>query len=170
MQDKAQDVHGRWYDQIGEMTLALHISRQLPPEIQATIVKNLNNAIDQQRKLRRNDRHAVSVGAGRVLGLYQAARRKRWHDPDPNMHRAFNLMGTLSDGYLAAFADRVIKVGAYLDQQKIYIEHGAADLLADTVDSMLREAAVHVRANDDGIRLVSGERGGGPLILPSRRP
>lgn len=166
----------RWYDQIGEMTLALHVSKQLPPEIQSVIAKNLNEAIDECRKLRRNDRNAVSLGAHRVLGLYKAGNRKRWYDPNPQLHRGLNLMSTVPDTYIAAFADRILRVGDYMREQQVYLEYGAQALLADTVEGILREAVVQVEAGDDGIRLVSGGKprnGNGArsiLTLPQDKP
>jgi hypothetical protein len=166
----------RWYDRISNMTLALLVSQKFPPEIQAIIVRNLNQVIDDCRKRqKRNDKHAVSVGQQRVMGLYKAGRRLRWYDPDPNMHRAFNFMSTVPESYLEDFAGRILKVGKYMEQQKDALR-GSRDQswLEDTVEGILRQTIVSVTESDEGFRLVDNAGGSGPVhprhIIPTRPP
>lgn len=157
MDENWHGYHRRWYDQIGNMTMAVHLSRQLPPEIRVMIARNLNEAIDDYRRIKRKDQGEVSLGAPRVLGLYKAGFRLRWYDPIPELHRAFNLMTTVPERFLSEFAGRVLRVGQYLDQQQAYGNYGDRPLLeTDTVEGILDRETIGFAERDQGIRLVAG--------------
>jgi hypothetical protein len=148
----------RWYDNLQNMTLAVHISRELPTEIQALIARSLNEAIDSHRKHRRTDKYAISLGHNRVLGLYKASYCRRWHDPDPVTYRAFNFMATIPDAYLVEMANRILRVGNHVTQQKQSSSRlSDRGLLTGEVQGILRDGAVEIRQSDQGIRL-AGER------------
>lgn len=147
----------RWYDNISDMTMALHVSRQLPEEVQMVIAKHLNEAIDDYRKLKRNDKNAISLGGQRVLGLFKASARQRWYDPQPQLHRAFTLMTTVPDMYLTEFAGRILKAGHYLDEQQHYGNFGDRVYMADTVESILQESTISIEESQGGIKLVAND-------------
>lgn len=144
----------RWYDNIQNMTLAVHISQDLPPEVQALIARSLNEAIDDQRRVRRADKYAVSVGHNRVLGLYQSSYSRRWYDPNPITRRAFTFMATIPDIFLEELANRILNVGNYVDKEQtalplFYDRHR----LTGQVQGILRDGQVAIRQSEDGIRL-----------------
>ena len=146
----------RWYDHISNMTLAVLVSQKFPPEVRTLIVKNLNHVIDDCRKRqKRSDKQAVSIGQHQVMGLYKSARRMRWYDPDPAMHRAFNFMSTVPESYLEDFAGRILNVGKYMEQQKTLVRGASGSgWLETTVEGILRQTVVRVAESDEGFRLV----------------
>lgn len=155
MQDGCFPHHNRrWYDSLINMTMAVQISQGLSPEIQAVIARHLNEAIDAHRKYRRTDKYAISVGYGRVLGLYKASYGRRWHDPDPLTDRAFNFMVTIPDTYLEELASRIVRVGEYIDlQRETHPLLHERKVLTGQVQGILRDGAVSIRQSRDGIRL-----------------
>lgn len=156
----------RWYDQIGAMTQAIHISRELPPEIQVLIARSLNEAIEHHRKSRRTDKNAISVGHARVLGLYRANYGKRWYDPSPHTGRAFNFMGTVPDLYLEELANRIVHIGSYFKTQQVALP-GQYDRysVTNTVQDLLRDGQLRIEQRDSGIRVVQDY----PTSFPIRR-
>lgn len=135
----------RWYDRIGRMTLALHVSRQLPRELQQVIARHLNQAIDECRAARSVARTAMSLGHDRTLGLYRAHARRRWYDGAPAVHRAFTLMSTLPDRFLADFASRVVEAGQYVDVQKRYGQYVGGPQWTSLVERLLRQENTWLR-------------------------
>ncbi len=157
MSESRQPSHNRrWYDQIDQMTMAVHISRELPSEIQALIARSLNEAIDTNRRNRRTDKSAISIGYSRMLGLYKASNGRRWYDPNPLTSRAFNFMSTVPDSYLAELAGRILVVGQYVEQQRQGLPVVSNRLsLTGQVQGILRDGQVEsIRQGENGIRLV----------------
>lgn len=147
----------RWYDGISNMTLALLMSQNFPPEIQVLIAKNLNGVIDDcRRQSKHNLKQAISVGPyHRVLGLYKAGTRQRWYDPDPKLHRAINFMGTVPEPVLEEFAGRILQVGRYIEEQKgLLLRHHEHILLTDTVQDILQKNEVNFSESEAGFRLI----------------
>lgn len=157
------------------MTLALLISQKFPPEIQAVIAKNLNQMIDDCRKQqKRNDKHAVSVGQYRVMGLHKASLKLRWYDPDPDLHRAFNFMSTVPHYYLEDFARRILQVGKYVEEQRaLLLETQAPIWLEDKVEGILQQNIINITESGEGFRLVDDDANGPSTnpqyILPATR-
>ncbi len=161
----------RWYDGIANLAMAIHLSRQLPPEIQSLIARNLNETIDQQRELRRTDNNAYSIGLPRMLGLYKSSNRQRWYDPYHQLHRAFTHMSGVPDDLLADFADRVLDVHEYV---KSYLANRPARLsdplhMAETVETILQKTYVGLEEDGRGIRVVSNGVDMNPDPGPHRR-
>lgn len=147
----------RWYDSIANLAMAVHVSRQLPPEIQGLIARNLNETIDQQRELRRTDNNAYSIGLTRMLGLYKSSNRQRWYDPHYHLHRAFTHMSGVPDELLSDFAERVLDVHEYV---KAYLANRSVRLpdplhMAETVETILQKTYVGLEEDGRGIRVVS---------------
>lgn len=152
------EMHNRrWYDNISNMTMALHVSRQLPREIQLIIAHHLNDAINDYRKMRRSDKNAISLGSQRVLGLYKASDRQRWYDPTPQIHRAFTMMPTVPELFLSEFAGRILDAGRYLDTQQQYGNYGDRYQLASTVESILTHKDLAIEESEGGIKLVGND-------------
>jgi hypothetical protein len=147
----------RWYDNISDMTMALLVSKQLPPEIQLVIARHLNGAIDDYRRLKRSDKNAISLGQNRVMGLYKSSNRLRWYDPKPELHRAFTLMATVPDFFLIEFAQRILTAGRFIQEQQAYGNFGDRYQLADTVEGILMENTISIEESGGGIKLVSSQ-------------
>ena len=143
----------RWYDQIAHMTLAIHMSRELPDGIQKLVAKNLNQYIDTYRRMSRADKNAVSLGVPRVLGLYRASYRNRWYDSTlPDIHRAFTMMTTVPERFLSEYAQRVIDVANYVEHQRTdgrLSDHA----IVDTVDGILNQSYVSLAESEEGFRV-----------------
>ncbi len=156
---KASGHQRRWYDEIPNLSQAIHISQALPPEVQAIIARRLNEAINQYRKNRRADKHAYSLGGSRTLGLYRASYRRRWYDPNPLTHRAFNLMSSIPDAYLEALAMRILTAAQQVAQQKKsspwYSDESA---WADEVGGILQQNPLAMSQRKDGLRLTLDHR------------
>lgn len=151
--DVARHHNRRWYDHVANLTMAIHLSRALPPGIQKLVAKNLNHYIDTYRRMSRADKNAVSLGIPRVLGLYKASYRNRWYDDTlPELHRAFTMMTTVPEKFLSEFALRVINVANYVDDQR---SGGrlSENAVVDTVDSILNQSYVSLAESDEGFRV-----------------
>lgn len=142
----AQSHNRRWYDGIGDMAMAMHISRQLPDTIRTLIAENLNETIDRYRQEQRRQGQPLSLGPHRVMHLYKAGRR-RWYDDDPYLHRAFTLMGSVPEQYLSELAGRIMTVSHSLGQ----VAYGPYESPAD-MEEILRQV---LRENREGIRLAA---------------
>ena len=156
MQDTPSHRRARWYDQIGDMALALHLSRDLPPEIQSLIAQRLNEAIDEYRRRMRSDRNAMSLGQHRVLGLYKASQRNRWYDPHPDLYRAFNLMRTIPDGVLNELASRIVQLNEYVNAQGKLLQMQDSLLYQPSQEILLEDSDwMRIQERDGGIRIVT---------------
>lgn len=156
---KASGHQRRWYDEIPNLSQAIHISQALPPEVQGIIARCLNEAIDEHRKNRRTDKYAYSQGGSRALGLYRASYRRRWYDPDPLTHRAFNLMRSIPDPYLEAMATRILKAAQHVEQQKKSLPwYYDGSVWAGEVRGILQEGQLAMRQREDGMRLTPDNR------------
>ena len=130
----------RWYDEIGNMALAIHQSRKLPVELQLIIAHNLNEAIDEQRALRHKEKHAYSMGVNRTLGLYKATKRQRWYDPNANLHRSFTLMSSIPIDLLADYAERMLDVNEFYQGRKgTKMRPVEVHSLAETVHAIMQK-------------------------------
>ncbi|HEY9746241.1 MAG TPA: hypothetical protein V6C99_08500 [Oculatellaceae cyanobacterium] len=152
----------RWYDAIGQMTMALYLSRQLPGEIQQLIAKHLNQAIDEHRQRHKVDRYTASLGPQRTISLYKTASKKRWYDGDPSLHRALTMMIGMPQTYLEEFASRVLDVTQYwVSQQQAgnLVLDPNGYLLSDAVEHILKaEEQMLLKQNEGGIRLIMGSQ------------
>lgn len=156
---KASGHQRRWYDEIPNLAQAIHISQALPQEVQGIIARCLNEAIEEHRKNRRADKYAYSLGGSRALGLYRASYRRRWYDPNPLTHRAFNLMSSMPDAYLEALAMRILKAAQHVEKQKkaqpwYYDE----SVWAGEVRDILQESQLAMMQREDGMRLTLDNR------------
>lgn len=147
----------RWYDNIGQMTMALYQSKQLPLEIRQLIAHHLNDAIDSHRRHNRADKTTTSLGPQRTLSLYKAANRQRWYDEDPSMHRALTMMIGMPQPYLTEFASRLLDVSQYWFAQQQYGDYMEQYILSGAVESILNaDEEMLLNQNENGIRLVTG--------------
>jgi hypothetical protein len=149
----------RWYDTIHNMTQAVHITKDLPIEIQELIVQSLNEAIDGQRKSRRTDKYAISIGPGRVLGLHGASRGRRWYDGNAQTFRAFNFMAVVADAYLAAWASRILSVSSHVNSknQSFLLPYERYQLVGQAPTILHQDRPLSIRQSDSGIRLIRDE-------------
>lgn len=100
----------RWYDHIGRVTLLLLLSEKLPTAVRGYLAADLSTLIDHTRQEQQSNlRDPLSMGAEKILGLYRAARRRRWYDATPETHRAFNRMSALPPALLEAFAENALE-------------------------------------------------------------
>lgn len=143
----------RWYDSVPNVAHAVHLTGQLPESIQAVIAKNLNDYIDYYRNSRRSDRNHLSVGVPKILGLYNAAYRKRWYDPNPLVRRAFTMMATVPESVLGVFAHRVVSISSFVNNKQMGEGKFNALEVAHEVDSILKNAYVSITQESDGIKL-----------------
>jgi hypothetical protein len=146
----------RWYDTIHNMTQAVHITRDLPVEIQALIAKNLNEVIDGQRKNRRTDKYAVSIGSDRVLGLHLASHGRRWYDANSQTFRAFNFMAAITDAYLVAWASRILIVSSQVNSktQPLPVLYGRHQGVGQAHSILRQGRSISLQQSDSGIRLI----------------
>jgi hypothetical protein len=159
---KAFGPQRRWYDEIPNLAQAIHISQALPQDVQAVIARCLNEAIEEHRKNRRADKHAYSLGGRRVLGLYRASYRRRWYDPNPLTHRAFNLMSSMPDSYLEALAARILKAAQHVEQQKKSLSwYHDESVWAGEVRGILQQGQLAMSQREGGLRLGPHFRRGG---------
>lgn len=151
-----QRYNRRWYDQIGNMAMAVHVSRKLPPEIQLLIARSLSEAIDEHRQARRTD-NDFSIGLNRALGMYKSSNRQRWYDPQPQLHRAFTQMTGVPDALIADFAERILDVNEYVSSYlgKRTVRIPDPYHLAQTVETILQKTYVELEEDPQGIRVVS---------------
>jgi hypothetical protein len=146
----------RWYDHISNMTLAIHASSQLPTEIRGIIARNLSETINEHRyRLRGHNNPVVSLGQTRILGLFKAARKLRWYDPEPTLHRAFTLMSTIPEESLTDFATRLLQIKQYVDAQQEHFIFYHEQLLAETVEALLRGQSTRIESRRDGGRILA---------------
>ncbi len=166
MSDRPPKNHNRrWYDQIGNMTLAILVSQNFPREIQGLIAKNLNDAIDDCRKRKKHDqRQAISFGPHhQVLGLYKSGYRQRWYDPEPNLHRALSFMSSVPEPFLAEFAERILQVEQYMVRQREqftgYPGHPpyewGFDRIENRVQELLERSEIRMSETAGGFRLMN---------------
>jgi hypothetical protein len=163
----------RWYDTVGQMTMALYLSKQLPLQVRQLIAQHLNQAIDTHRKHNRADKHTTSLGPQRTMSLYKAASRQRWYDEEPSLHRALTMMVGMPHPYLSEFASRVLDVTQYWNAQQQYGDYMEQYLLSGAVESILNaDEQMLLNQNEHGIRLVMGGNTEHPhsknTILPIR--
>lgn len=144
----------RWYDAIPNLAQAVNISQALPQEVQVIIARCLNETIDQHRKNRRADKYAFSLGGSRTLGLYRASYRRRWYDPNPSMHRAFNLMSSIPDPYLETLANRILKAAQHVEKHKKSLPwYYDESVWAGEVRGILQEGQLAMTQREGGLRL-----------------
>jgi hypothetical protein len=138
------------------MTQAVHITRDLPVEVQALIAKSLNEAIDGQLKNRRTDKYAVSIGPGRVLGLHRASHGRRWYDANSQTFRAFNFMAVITDAYLEAWASRILMVSRQvnLKNQSLPLRDDRHQWVGQAHTILRQGRLTSLLQSDSGIRLI----------------
>lgn len=179
MNDRPPKNHNRrWYDQIGNLTLAILVSQDFPPEVQGLIAKNLNDAIDDCRRSKRHDqKQAISFGSHhQVLGLYKSGHRQRWYDPEPRLHRAFGFMSSVPEPFLAEFAERILKVEQYIAEQREqftgypgYHQYnwGYDGRLENRVQELLDNSEIRLSETSGGFRLMHEQS---PPLRKNRQP
>ncbi|MGE0199339.1 MAG: hypothetical protein AB7P76_00070 [Candidatus Melainabacteria bacterium] len=101
----------RWYDRIGQVTMAIHLSAHLPPEIQMMVASHLELMIEEHMERERAKRGVLSIGQERVMGLHKASAGGRWYDSQQlPFRRSYNRLCFLPDRMLEGYSERVIDV------------------------------------------------------------
>ncbi len=135
----------RWYDDVSNMTMAIHLSKELPENIQGVIARNLNYYIDTYRRLNKGNRDGISIGVPRVLGLYKASDRKRWYDPDVGLYRAFNMMISVPDIFLEQYAERILEITRFIEEQRLHNLSFNPVLLTSDIENFLKQSQFQFR-------------------------
>ncbi len=154
----------RWYDDVGEMTLAIHLAENLPPSVQALVGKNLDDYIDAYRQMRRTAYQRggggglVSIGLPKITGLYKASERRRWYDaPKHPLYRPLNFMALVPTYFLTSYADKMIEIAQYyhdLDfaSQRTSFSDEEREALHQ-VDEWLSGVPITLKEDGGGIRI-----------------
>jgi hypothetical protein len=171
----------RWYDNVANLGKAIQMTQDLPPQVQQMISRHLIDCIEYFRKTRRGQ--VNSLGASRVLGLYNAVRRDRWYDPTPMLRRAYTMMATVPDNTLSKFATQVVDVVSLVVYRREQDEEFEGEFNPNTVipevSEILNPQSLLVAYEDNsGFRLAQSggtewvrdeEPGGQMIFLPQRK-
>lgn len=102
----------RWYDKEPVVAQALWDWERLPQVLQVHIAKYIITLLQEQRQGIRITGTYDKVGrlpSKRVLGLYLASLKRRWHDKDPVIRRAFNSLVFIEQDDLIHVAEGIIR-------------------------------------------------------------
>ncbi len=116
----------RWYDQDIRVAKFLRLIEQIPEEAQEEISQMIIEFVNLIRKTNEanKDDNFISLGKERILGLYQAANKRRWYDKKPELKSAMNTLSTLQvEDYL-----RIVQG------------------ITETIESVLKEKAEELQA------------------------
>ncbi len=155
---------GRWYDEVGEMTLAIHLAENLPPSVQALVGKNLDDYIDAYRQIRRTAYQRgggaglLSLGLPKVTGLDKASERRRWYDtPKHPLYRPFNFMALVPTYFLTSYADKMIEIAQYYNDLEFASQRtpyaGEEREVLHHVDTWLSGVPITLKEDGGGIRI-----------------
>lgn len=111
----------RWYDQDIRVAKFLRLIEQVPEKAQEELSQMIIEFVNLIRKTNEEnkDNNFVSLGKERVLGLYQAANKRRWYDKKPELKSAMNTLSTLQiEDYLRIVQGITETIEAVLQEQQ----------------------------------------------------
>jgi hypothetical protein len=86
----------RWYDQDARLSELVHTMEQLSPDSQVLFGHILKNVICRLIKIRGRS-FIRNLNWQTFMGILKSKRSRRWYDQEHTLHRAFNLLFSLTD-------------------------------------------------------------------------
>jgi len=89
-------MNERWYDTHDETLETLNIIKSLDRESRKRLSNDIIDIANQIKSMHREeDEPPLSIGVGRVLGLYQSSCSRRWYDRQLDIDTAMKTISTL---------------------------------------------------------------------------
>lgn len=93
---KTTEREQRWYDSFSETEKVLHAIKNMDTMTRSNIMDELITITSQIKDFHKEEEEPeISIGLGRVLGLYQQSNSRRWYDKDKKTNYAMQVMSTL---------------------------------------------------------------------------
>ena len=98
MSDNPPPRYNRWYDENEATGKTLAILQNLDPQSRKILSREIISVVKQIRELHAEEEEPnLSLGLGRVLGLYQSENGRRWYDKNKDLSFAMKIISTLPE-------------------------------------------------------------------------
>lgn len=135
MSDTQATYTHRWYDQRPQLAKAVRILLLMPDEIRTIMGEGITTLTRQEFEEILKEKHYVSVGSEKIMGLHKSKNRRREYDQNEALHHAMNYLYIMSESGQDLMAEHMIQmldyIQRYLDicqefQQPLSLEEIAA--------------------------------------------
>lgn len=124
----------RWYDNRGELSLAVELLESIPPAILPYIAAGLAERTDREFDASAILSGLKSLGKERIMGLHQSHKKRRSYDQSPGLHRIVNTFMVLPENEQEAVAAQ------FVDFISMMVDYMAT---CDAVGVMPKEEDLH---------------------------
>lgn len=133
----------RWYDQTPHLSSAVETILILPDEIQKIVCRAIVMMADKEFQASERIQNFKSLGPEKILAFFKSKTRKRQYDDQPQVHKALNYLGLLSEDDRHYMATSILELMSLV---KAYLHHCRAASEPPTALHIERLSDVYVEA------------------------
>ena len=108
----------RWYDQRPQLAKAVRILLLMPDEIRTIMGEGITTLTRQEFEEMLKEKHYVSVGSEKIMGLHKSKNRRREYDQNEALHNALNYLYILSESGQDLMAEHMIQMLEYIQRYR----------------------------------------------------